>query len=408
MKSLLFQLIFSLFLLSCATTKTTSRLDDAGQPESGPETEAVSQTAEEVLDRSNPPEPAPAPVIQLGTAETFTLDNGLKVFVVENHKLPRVAFSLVLDLDPIYEGDNAGYISTAGELLSRGTTNRTKAQIDQEVDFIGASLSTSASGVYASSLTKHIDKLLELMADVTLNPSFPQDELEKIKTETISGLQASKDDPGAIASNVRAVLRYGKDHPYGELMTEETVAKIDIEACREFYQTYFKPNIGYLAIVGDINAEQAREYVEEYFGGWQAAEVPKHHYEIPKAPEQTQVAMVDRPQSVQSTINITYPVELKTGDPDVLKSSVMNTILGGGVFNSYLIQNLRETYGYTYGARSSLSSDRLVGYFNAGADVRNEVTDSAVVQFFNELRRIREEPVEEEQLQLIKSWGLCV
>jgi len=102
-------------------------------------------------------------------------------------------------------------------------------------------------------LTKHRDKVLELMADVTLRPSFPEDELEKIKTETISGLQANKEDASAIASNVRSVLRYGKDHPYGELITEETVARIDLDACRQYYQTYFKPNIAYLAIVGDIN-----------------------------------------------------------------------------------------------------------------------------------------------------------
>jgi predicted Zn-dependent peptidase len=310
----------------------------------------------------------------------------------------------VLDLDPIFEGENAGYISAAGQLMSRGTTSRTKAQIDEEVDFIGASLSTSPSGVYASSLTKHVDKLLELMSDVSLRPSFPADELEKIKTETISGIQASKDDPGSIASNVRSVLRYGKDHPYGELVTEETVSRINVQHCKDFYQQYFKPNIAYLAIVGDINKAQARTFAEKYFGDWQQGSVPDHQYPVSKAPEQTMVAIVDRPQSVQSTINITYPVELKTGHPDVLKSRVMNTILGGGGFSSYLFQNLRETHGYTYGAYSSLSSDRLVGSFNAAGDVRNEVTDSAVVEFLNELRRIREEPVEVKKLQTIKNY----
>lgn len=400
MKIVLYHLIITLFLVSCATTKSTTKLDDGSEAK---ETVEVGETSQQVLDRTNPPQPGPAPVIQLGTPETFTMANGLKVFVVENHKLPRVAFSLVLDLDPIYEGNNAGYIATSGQLLSRGTTTRTKAQIDEEVDFIGASLSTSASGVFASSLTKHTEKLLELMADVTLRPSFPEDELEKIKIETISGIQANKDDPGAIAGDVRAVLRYGKDHPYGELITEESVASIDIEACKMFYETYFKPNIGYLAIVGDIDKTEAQRLVSKYFGEWQSGEVPSHQYEQPRAPEQTKVAIVDRPQSVQSTINITYPVELKTGDPDVLKSRVMNTILGGG-FSSNLFQNLRETHGYTYGAGSSLSSDRLIGSFNASADVRNEVTDSAVVEFLNELRKIRTEPVKEKQLQSIKNY----
>ena len=401
MKNILYQLIVFLLFVSCATTKTTTSLDDSGRSVG---TAVTREPAADVLDRSVRPEPGPAPEIQLGTPETFTLSNGLKVFVVENHKLPRVAFSLVLDLDPIFEGENAGYISTAGQLMSRGTTTRTKAEIDQEVDFMGARLSTSASGVYASSLTKHVHTLLELMADVTLQPSFPAEELEKIKKETISGLQANKDDPGAISSNVRGVLRYGKDHPYGELITEETVAKIDVEACKKYYETYFKPNIAYLAIVGDITATKAKELAEEYFGNWQATEVPKFQYEKPKAPDKTLVALVDRPQSVQSSINITYPIALPTGHPDVLTSRVMNTILGGGGFSSYLMQNLRETHGYTYGAGSSLSSDRLVGSFNAGADVRNEVTDSAVVELLYEMRRILDEPADAEHLQTIKNY----
>ena len=399
MKNLIYPLILALLLTSCVATQNTSRVAAPPEPEA-----PVQEVATPTLDRSQLPPPGPAPVIQFGQPETFVLDNGLKVFVVENHKLPRVAFSMALNLDPIFEGDNAGYISVAGQLMSRGTTSRTKAEIDEAVDFIGASLSTSASGVYASSLTKHTDKLLELMADVTLRPSFPAEELEKIKTETISAIQANKDDPGSIAGNVRSVLRYGKDHPYGELVTEETVSRIDVAQCKAFYHQYYKPNIGYLAIVGDIDLEKARELAEKYFGEWQPGEIPKNVYPATTAPEQTQVAIVDRPQSVQSTINITYPVPLKTGHPDVVKARVMNTILGGGGFSSYLMQNLRETQGFTYGAYSSLSSDRLVGSFNAAGDVRNEVTDSAVVEFLHELRRIREEPVEEEKLQTIKNF----
>ncbi|GJM28517.1 MAG: hypothetical protein DHS20C17_11520 [Cyclobacteriaceae bacterium] len=400
MKRIIYHLSIALFLVACTTTKTTSTLDDSSIPEISAESTEISSSS---LDRSEPPKPGPAPVIQLGKPETFTLPNGLKVFVVENHKLPRVAFSLVLDLDPIVEGDKAGYISTAGQLMSRGTESRSKAQIDEEVDQIGGSLSTSASGVYASSLTKHTDKLLDLMADVTLRPSFPEAELEKIKKETISGLQANKDDPEAIASNVRGVLRYGKNHPYGEIITEETVNKISIDDCIGYYNQFFKPNVAYLAIVGDINQDKARSLVEEYFGSWESGDVPKFEYQLPKAPEKTEVALVDRPQSVQSVINITYPVVLKTGDPDVVKSRVMNTILGGG-FSSNLMENLRETHAYTYGAGSSLSSDRLIGSFNAAASVRNEVTDSAIYEFFHELKRIRNEPVEEEQLQSIKNY----
>jgi len=125
------------------------------------------------------------------------------------------------------------------------------------VDFIGASLSASATGIYASSLTKHTDKLLELMSDVLLNPAFKQEELDKIKKQSISGLKAAKEEPSAIAGNVRKVLLYGKDHPYGELETEETVESITVDMCKNYYNTYFHPNIAYLAIVGDIEADDA-------------------------------------------------------------------------------------------------------------------------------------------------------
>ncbi len=354
------------------------------------------------LDRTKPPSPGPAPKIQLSEYESFTLDNGLKVFVVENHKLPKVTYSLVLDFDAVEEGEKAGFVSIAGQLLRNGTANRTKSEIDEEVDFIGASLNTSPRGVSGSSLKKHTNKLLELIADVLLNPSFPEEELEKIKKQTISNLQANKDDANAIASDVRAVLNYGK-HPYGELTTEETVQNIDRASVKGFYQAYFKPNIAYLAIVGDINKKEAQKSIKKYFGNWERGDVPKSTFEIPEIPSKSFVAMVDRSQAVQSVINVTYPINLKPGSEDVIKARVMNTILGGG-FSSNLMQNLREDNGFTYGARSSLSSDRLIGSFNASASVRNEVTDSSVVEFLHELNRIRTENVSEEQLKSIKNY----
>ncbi|MEP2773177.1 MAG: insulinase family protein [Fulvivirga sp.] len=361
---------------------------------------AVSAFAQ--VDRTKAPEPGPAPKIQIGDYQSFELKNGLKVFVVENHKLPRVAFSLILDNEPIIEGEKAGYVSITGQLLRNGTTNRTKAQLDEEIDFIGASISTSSSGVFASSLTKHKDKLLELMTDVLFNPAFPEDELEKIRKQTLSGLAANKEDPSAIANNVSSVLVYGKDHPYGELTQEETVENITLEDCKNYYQKYFKPNVGYLAVVGDIEMKEAKKLVTEYFSKWEKGDIEQPKYETPKAPEKTFVAMVDRPSSVQSVIDVTYPISLEPGNPDVIKSRVLNQILGGG-FSSRLMQNLREDKAFTYGARSSLSSDDLVGSFSAGASVRNEVTDSAVAEFLFELKKIREEQVTEDELSAAKA-----
>ena len=362
----------------------------------------ISVLTQAQIDRTKAPEPGPAPEIKLGQAESFELKNGLKVYVVENHKLPRIAFSLSLDREPILEGDNAGYVSMAGQLLRNGTTTKTKAQLDEEIDFIGASLSTSSTGIFASSLTKHSDKLLELMTDVLYNPSFPQEELDKLKKQTMSSLAQAKEDPNAIAGNVRSARLYGSDHPYGELSTEETVEKITVEDCKAYYNKYFKPNIGYLAIVGDITAKDAKKLVKKYFSSWESGEIERPKYETPQAPAKTYVALVDRPSSVQSVINVTYPIDLKIGAPEVVKARVMNQILGAG-FSSRLMQNLREDKAYTYGARSSLSSDRLVGDFIASASVRNEVTDSSVHEFMYELNRIVNEDVTEDELKAAKA-----
>lgn len=356
------------------------------------------------LDRSKVPAPAPAPKINLSQPATFTLPNGLKVFVVENHKLPKVAFSLSLDVDPVLEGDMKGYVDITGQLLERGTTNRTKQQLDEEIDFIGATLSTSANGVYASSLKKHQAKILEILSDVVLNSDFKQEELDKLKKQTISGIASSKDDPDAIAANVRSVLIYGKKHPYGEITTEETVENVTLEACKNYYKTYFRPNVSYLAVVGDVSVKEIQPLIEKYFAAWEKADVPVNKYKMPAAPKQTEVAFVHKEGASQSVINITYPVNLKKSNPDVVKTRILNSILGGSA-TARLFMNLREKHGYTYGAYSTLSADELVGYFNANAKVRNDVTDSALTQFMVELNRIADEKVTADELQGMKNYA---
>lgn len=352
--------------------------------------------------RKTSPKPGPAPRIELGKAEQFTLKNGLKVIVVENHKLPRVSFQVFVDVPPFLEGDYAGMANMAGQLLNKGTTTRTKAQIDEAVDFIGASLSTSSSGVTGSCLTRHKDKLLEIMSDVLFNPVFPADEFDKLKKQTLSGLQASKDDPNTIASNVSAVLRNGKSHPYGEIGNEKTVNSIDVAKCKEFYNTYFKPNISYLIVTGDITAKEVKDLAPKYFGAWKQGDVVKTNFPAPQKPAVAQVDFVDKAGAVQSVINITYPIDLKPGHPDAIKASVMNTLLGA-YFGSRLMSNLREDKGYTYGARSSLENDPVVGSFTAYASVRNEVTDSSIVQFLFELNRLNEEMPPQKELDMVKS-----
>lgn len=354
------------------------------------------------VDRSKPPKPGPAPEIKIGEYQKFELPNGLRVFVVENHEFPVVSLSLTLNLTPILEGKDAGYIDFAGQLLRTGTRTRTKDQLDEEIDFIGAQLSTSATGVYASSLTEHLDRLVDLMSDVIINSDFKQVELDKIKKQTLSSLQAAKDDPGEIAGRIVQTLYFGKNHPYGEFETEETVNNITLDMCKEYYRDYFKPNVGYLAVVGDVTKDKIEPLIEKYFGDWKKGEVKKFNYPVPPLPSVDKVAIVDRPNSVQSTVRIGYPVDLKIGSPDERKASITNTILGGGVFRLY--ENLREKHAFTYGAYSSLVPNEFAGRFTAYTDVKNRATDSAITQILFEMKRIRKEKVSEDELQKAKNY----
>jgi len=353
--------------------------------------------------RKTAPAPAPARDIQLGTYTAFDLENGLKVIVVENHKLPRVSYQLSLNNDALIEGDKAGYTSFAGDLISKGTTTRTKAQIDETIDYIGASLSTSATGIFASSLKKHTDKLLDVMTDVLYNPTFPKEEFEKIRKRTASNLASAKTNPEAIAGNIRSVVNFGKNHPYGEVQTDETIKNITIEDCKNYYNTFFKPNNAYLVIVGDITPAEAKMQAEKFFKPWEKGNVPVVKYSNPVYQEGSHVRFGNKEGAVQSVINISYPIDMKPGGDDVIKANLMNSILGGGIFSGRLMQNLREKKAYTYGARSNIATDKLIGNFNAFASVRNEVTDSAVTEFIYELDRIVKEPVTAADLSLAKN-----
>ena len=355
------------------------------------------------LDRSIVPQPGPAPKIQIGKATSFKLENGMKVIVVENHKLPNVTYSLSLNLTPIAEGNKAGYISIAGDLLSAGTTTKTKGQIDEAIDFIGGQLSTSASSVSGSCLSKHSETLLALMQDVLLHPSFPEEELEKTRKQMISALASEKTDPNAVSDKVGNVVRYGVRHPYGEFATENTLNNIKREDLMGYYQTYFSPLVATLVVVGDVTPEQALTSAKKYFGEWTGNAVPVRTYPAPAELKANQVAFVAMPGAVQSVIDVTYAIPLNITSSDYLAATVLNNILGGSGFQTRLMQNLREDKAYTYGAYSSMSPDDVIGNFSAGASVRNDVSDSAIVQLLFEMDRLCTEAVSAETLKSAKS-----
>lgn len=350
--------------------------------------------------RSQAPKAGKPRSIKIGEYKSFDLPNGLHVIVVENNKLPIVSYQISLKNDPIDEGDQFGAVDFAGELLTKGTKNRTKAELDEEIDFIGGTLSSSSNGLFASSLKKHSTKLLELLSDVLYHPAFPEDEFNKLITQTKSGLATVKTDANAMSANVSKVLNFGKDHPYGRVQTPQQLEKVKLESCIAYYNTFFRPNNAVLIIVGDIDIETAKSQANQYFGSWEKAEIPSFELSKPKAPLERKVSFVNRDGAVQSVINITYPIEFRIGDQDEIAALVMNNILGGGVFSGRLMQNLRESKGYTYGARSNLKRDKIIGSFSAGASVRNMVTDSAVQEFIYEMERMISTDVTAEELEL--------
>ncbi len=355
------------------------------------------------IDRSTPPEAKDAPKINIGKAHVMEFQDGLRVFVVENHKMPRVSYQISIDRPPVNEGNMAGMLDLFGAVMKSGTAEMTKDEINEAIDFIGASLFVSSTGVYGSSLTKHSDKLLDLIEAIVFSPTFPEEELEREKKQAIAGLEGSKNDPNFIASNVGSVLNYGKNHPYGEVQTVETISNITVDALKAYYKKYFKPAYATIVVVGDITPGEVGNRLAGHFGEWYGKEREPSSLKRVMPVQATDVSFVDKPGAVQSVIKITYPVYLKPGSEDAIAAKVMNEILGGGGFSARLMQNLREDKAYTYGAYSSLNADKYVGSFSASASVRNEVTDSAIVQFLYEMKRITEEPVAQEKLDLIKN-----
>jgi predicted Zn-dependent peptidase len=310
---------------------------------------------------------------------------------------------LALDYDGFAEGDKAGVSEMAGQLLKRGTATKSKAQLDEAIEFLGGTMSTSSQSASVSSLKGNFPSLLSLLSEVVLQPALATDELEKIRKQTLSGIESSKDDADAISGHVVKKLVYGATHPYREMMTTKTVNAVSIADVKLFLKTYWLPNAAYLIFVGDIEPAMAKTLAEKSFGNWKQGVVIKQNFAKPILPKQTYVAIVDRPASVQSVVAIAGAVDLLPGASNVIAGSVMNNILGGG-FSGRLFANLREKHGFTYGAYSSLSPSRQIGIFQAEASVRNEKTDSSVQELLREINTIKNEQVGADELNRMKNY----
>ena len=348
------------------------------------------------------PKPGKAPVVNIKKPQTFVLANGLKVMIVEDHKLPRVTYNLTLDNAPFAEGNKKGVDEMTSSLIGHGSKKITKDLFNEEIDFFGANVNFSSQGAFASSLSKYANRILELMAEGALNPNFTQEEFDKEKAKMLEGLKAEEKSVPTIANRVGDALAFGKNHPSGEFTTVETLNNVTLADIQTNYQNYFVPENGYLVVIGDVKYNKIKPVIEKLFGSWQKSSTPKLTYADPKNVDITQINFVDMPNAVQSEVSLINTINLKMSDPDFFPAAIATYILGGD-YNSYLNMNLREKHGWTYGANAIIGSGKYVSKLKSASAVRSIATDSAVVEFIKEIKKIRTEKVSDELLENVKA-----
>ena len=355
------------------------------------------------LDRSIMPESGPAPEIFFGKPQTFKLDNGLTVMVVENTKLPRASASLSFDNPLIFEGDIAGVSSILAEMVGNGTQSISKEDFIEEIDYMGASLNVTGSGAFAGSLKRYFPRVLELMASAVLEPLFTQEEFDRQKNLIKESLKTGEKDVGTAADRVESFITYGSQHPNGEFISQESLDKASLQDAIDFYNNYSSPSNGYLVIIGDVNYDEIKSKVTDLFGSWNSKEVSSSSFPSPNNPDETEIIFVDMPNGVQSVVSVINTVEFNKKNSDYFAALVANRILGGGGAGR-LFNNLREDKGWTYGSYSGISeSYKTKGLVIAQAQVRNEVTDSAAVELLMELDKMKNTYVLDEELNSAKA-----
>ena len=355
------------------------------------------------LDRSIVPESGPTPEIFFGKPQTFMLDNGLTVMVVENNKLPRASASLSFDNPLIFEGEIAGVSSILAEMIGNGTQSISKEDFIEEVDFMGASLNITGSGAFAGSLKRYFPRVLELMSQAVLEPLFTQEEFDNQKNLIKESLKTSEKDVSTAANRVQNFITYGANHPNGEFVSQASLDKASFNDAVDFYNNFSSPNNAYLVILGDIEFEEIKEKVTELFNSWESKEVVANSFPEPKNPDETEVIFVDMPNGVQSVVTVINTIDFNKKQADYFPALVATRILGGGGAGR-LFNNLREDKGWTYGSYSSISeSYKTKGLILAQAQVKNEVTDSAAVELLVELDKMRNKLVTDEELMSTKA-----
>ena len=360
----------------------------------------------ETFRREPPPPLSPRP-LNIPTPEETRLPNGLRVVVVEQTRLPLVSFRLAFSTGDAFDPPALpGLTDIMTNMLTEGTAAYPSKELADETARLGASLSAGANSDYttvaASSLAAYADQVLELLAEVALRPSFPEDELELTKQNAQQNLIAQRAQPSFLATETLARVIFG-EHPYRVVSpTPESIETFTREHLVGFHRSMFVPDNAVLTVVGDVGRERLVERVAQLFDRWQRGEAPVAEFPAPPVRQERVIYLVDRPGSAQSNIVIANTAITRT-HPDYFPMLVMHTILGANA-SSRLFMNLREEKGYTYGAYSSLDARRFAGTFRATSEVRTPVTGASLKEFFYELGRIRDEEVSTKELSDAKSY----
>jgi predicted Zn-dependent peptidase len=360
------------------------------------------------VDRTKQPQMGPPPTLKLPKVQSQKLANGLEILVVEMHEVPIVDVSLALAAGAVRDPDDLPGLATfTANMLDEGAGKRSALDLADEISYLGASLGASAGPenaiVQLHVPRRSLEPALDLMADVVLRPAFADSEVARQRDLRKAGLVQLRDQPTAMAPIAFNAIVFGSSHPYGRPIggNEASTEKLSRERVRAFHEAYYRPGNARVLVVGDITVADARKLVEARFGAWKAGAVAALPVvQAPPAAART-FYIVDKPGAAQSVIRIGHPGVPRTS-PDFPAIQVLNTILGGS-FTSRLNNNLRETHGYTYGAGSAFEMRRLAGPFRANASVVTAKTDSSLIEFFKELRRIREEKVPAAELEKAKS-----
>ncbi|HEX5875004.1 MAG TPA: pitrilysin family protein [Pyrinomonadaceae bacterium] len=357
--------------------------------------------------RSQPPPPLQPRPITIPTPRETVLSNGLTLVVVEDKRLPLVSYRLAFRVGGAFDPPAVpGLIDLLAGLLPEGTTSRTSKEIAEEIARMGASLSAGANSDYtivgASALAQFNDPVMDLLAEVALEPSFPENEVALAKQNTKESLRQQRAQPSFLASEMVARVMFG-DHPYSVVApTPESIDRASRDEFVRFHRLKIVPNNAVFIVVGDVRYDDILKRVESLFSTWERGEEVVADFPAPPVRSKRTAYLVDRPGSAQSNIVIANSGITRTS-PDYFPLMLMHTVLGATA-SSRLFMNLREDKGYTYGAYSNLDARRSAGTFRATAEVRTQVTGDSLKEFFYELERIRSTPVSEKEIADAKSY----